>query len=128
MSVYVLVKSRSLGVFKLVSAGSVAIVPPICKAKETGTTTTTGTPTGLVAKVVTTQPTTIKDNRFVLPSTPQGTIILGLAIVSAPETGSTELYTNITVSEISGNFYACFNEPAPVLGTGVVSYLTYNGL
>ena len=76
--------------------------------------------------VITTNPIPIIDNKMLLPTKPCGDILLGIALVYGLL--GIEEYNNITILELSGAFYACFNEPSLVEGSGVVSYLTASGV
>jgi hypothetical protein len=133
MSKYVLNKPVHRSVFYLISSGAAtAVYAPyevtvLDSTTDLGSTPVATTAQPLLAVLVTTPPTAIRHNRFILPYKPSGGIVLGLALVYS-ETGEVAQHTNITISEISGSYYAYFNDPTPVLGTGIVSYLTYDRL
>lgn len=70
----------------------------------------------------TTDKIAIDNNRLLLPHQPRGALLFNLALVYDGEDVVTE-YDGVTVLSENGLFYAAFNEPTPVIGRGVVSYL-----
>lgn len=70
----------------------------------------------------TTDKIVIDNNKMLLPQPPLGALLFNMALVYDADQVVTE-YDGVTVQSENGLFYAVFNEPAPVVGVGVVSYL-----
>lgn len=70
----------------------------------------------------TTEKTVVEDNRLLLPHEPCGALLFNTALVYDAE-GVVMEYDGVTVLTENNRFYAVFNEPEPVIGRGVVSYL-----
>jgi hypothetical protein len=88
------------------------------------TTETTGTSSANFS-LVTTPKTEIIDNKILLPSKPEGAILLNLMMVYDDENTIAEydgVYVLIDVA--NSRYYAQLNEPSTIIGSGVVSYLT----
>lgn len=64
----------------------------------------------------------VNANRMLLPNKPIGALVLNLAMVY-DSTGVVTYYDGVTVAQINGQSYAQLNEPEPVTGWGVMSYL-----
>lgn len=70
----------------------------------------------------TTEKMVVEHNRLRLPHEPCGALLFNMALVYDAEGVVTE-YDGIGVVTENDQFYAVFNEPEPVIGRGVVSYL-----
>lgn len=77
---------------------------------------------GFTYALFTTAKIVIENNRMLLPTEPNGAMLFNMALVYDANSVVTE-YDGITVTSSDGQFYACFNEPNAVTGSGVVSYL-----
>jgi hypothetical protein len=74
-------------------------------------------------KLVTISPTSIINNKVLLPSKPEGDLLLGLMMVF-DNNGDAWEYGDVEVVFVNNRYYAQLQEPEDILGTGVVSYLT----
>lgn len=80
----------------------------------------------MAIKLITTARTPIIDNRMILPLTPIGDITYNQALVYSSINEATDLYDGVSVTNENGFFYAQFD--CNVIGEGVVSYITENGI
>ena len=74
-------------------------------------------------KLVTIDSTSIINNKVLLPSKPEGDLLLGIMMVF-DASGDAWEYGEVVVSYVGGSYYAQLQEPEDIFGVGVVSYLT----
>jgi hypothetical protein len=75
-------------------------------------------------RLITTLKTQIIGNKILLPSEPEGSVLLNLMMVF-DDNGDCGQYDEVTVfTTKNGASYAVLNEPESIVGLGIVSYLT----
>jgi hypothetical protein len=87
-------------------------------------TETTGTSSANFS-LVTTPETEIIDNKILLPSKPEGAILLNMMMVFDDENTIAEYDgVSVLIDVANSRYYAQLNEPEAIVGKGVASYLT----
>ena len=75
--------------------------------------------------LVTTPKTQIIDNKILLPSKPEGAILLNMMMIYDDENTVAEYDgVSILIDVANNRYYGQLNEPEAIVGKGVVSYLT----